>query len=229
MTADGCVAYREDDVIGEVTEDADRALALHLADCPSCRERAAEFHALQRSASACRGGSVIRWRAFETPFGRMRIAASRDGLVELSWRSASDEAFIEGLERRFERTPVVCDCDHLGRAEQQLREYFERKRRRFDLPVDLGGLTRFQRTVLAAAAAIDFGRVATYSDIAARIGNPRASRAVGNALGRNPVAIVVPCHRVLRSDGSLGGYTGGLGFKEALLEIEGRADLFAAR
>ena len=95
----------------------------------------------------------------------------------------------------------------------------------FDLPIDLSALTPFQRAVLRAATALGFGEVATYTDIAKRIGSPKASRAVGNALGQNPVAIIVPCHRVVRTDGTLGGYTGGLRYKRALLDIEGRLDL----
>ncbi len=228
MTANRCT-YRDEDVLAWVLGDAEgRArddLTLHLAECPSCREAAEEYLALDHSAGACREGAVIRWRAFESPFGTMRIAASRKGLVELTWRAPDDDAFVGALETRFRKAPVVCDCEHLAPVESQLLEYFEARRTWFDLPVDLGELTTFQRAVLNAAAGVRFGEVASYTDIAHRIGRPRATRAVGNALGRNPVAIVIPCHRVVRSDGSLGGYTGGLEYKEALLEIEGRRDL----
>lgn len=229
MSRGCCSAYRDEDVLGWVLGDVEgedeRALVEHLGDCPACRERAAEYRRIERSAGACRTGDVIRWRGFRSPFGPMRIAASRDGLVDLSWRDPSDEAFVGSLEHRFAKAPVVCDCDHLGSVERQLLEYFEGRRRTFDIPTDLRGLTGFQRAVLGAAARLGFGEVATYSEIASRIGRPGASRAVGNALGRNPVAIVVPCHRVVRTDGTLGGYTGGLEYKEALLGIEGRSDL----
>lgn len=225
----GNCTYRDEDLLAWVLGDAEGSrgddLTLHLAECPSCRERAEEYCALDRSAGACREGAVIRWRAFKSPFGTMRIAASRTGLVQLTWRSPDDGAFVGGLEDRFRKAPVVCDCGQLEPVEEQLHEYFEARRTRFELPVDFGGLTDFQRSVLTAAAGVGFGEVATYTDIARRIGRPRASRAVGNALGRNPVAIVIPCHRVVRSDGSLGGYTGGLRYKEALLDIEGRHDL----
>lgn len=228
MTA-GCGRYGDADVLAWVLGDLDTGeegrLARHLATCPSCRERAVEYRELDRSAGGCRGGPVIRWRGFESPFGPMRIAASPRGLVELTWRAPSDEAFVAGLEGRYREAPVVCDCGELEAAERQLLEYFERRRRRFELPVDLAEATEFQRAVLGAAAALGFGEVATYGEIARRIGRPRASRAVGNALGRNPVAIVVPCHRVVRGDGTLGGYTGGLEYKEILLDIEGRRDL----
>ena len=225
-----CASYTDDDLLAWVLGDMSRSddecrLAEHLSDCPACRERTAEYCRLERSATACRAGDVIRWRGFESPFGKMRIAASRRGLVELSWRTPNDGAFVERLEARYGTSPVVCDCDDLVPAERQLLEYFDRRRRFFDVPVDLSGLTEFQRSVLEAARGLGFGEVATYSDIASRIGRPNASRAVGNALGSNPVAIVVPCHRVVRADGSLGGYTGGLEYKEALLDIEGRSDL----
>lgn len=227
-----CGSYCDDDlvawVLGDMGEGDEESLARHLSDCPTCCERAAEYRRLEQSAGACRKGEVIRWRGFGSPFGMMRIASSTKGLVELSWQSASDEAFVEKLESRYDAAPVVCDCDHLEPAERQLLEYFERRRAEFDLPVDLSLLTPFQQAVLDAATRLGFGEVATYTDIARRIGRPAASRAVGNALGRNPIAIVVPCHRVVRTDGSLGGYTGGLQYKEALLDIEGRRDLLSA-
>lgn len=227
MVAGQC-AYRDEDVLAWVlgdVEDGSDELARHLGECPACLERAAEYRAIESTATACCDGLVIRWRGFETPFGTMRVASSPLGLVELSWRERDDSSFVAQLERRYVTAPVVCDCDHLRPVEDQLLEYFARRRHGFDIPVDLGGLTPFQQDVLRAATGLEFGEVATYTDIARRIGNPLASRAVGNALGRNPVAIVVPCHRVVRSDGTLGGYTGGLEYKEALLDIEGRGDL----
>ena len=233
MSDGRCGSYGEDDllawVIGDMSEEREGALTAHFSECPTCCEKAAEFNRLERVAPACREGEVIRWRRFPSPFGVMRIAASTKGLVELSWQAPTDDAFVEELEHRYCTAPVVCDCDHLAAAERQLQEYFSRRRNDFELPVDLGSLTDFQRAVLRTAAGLGFGEVATYSDIARKIGRPGASRAVGNALGRNPVAIVVPCHRVVRTDGTLGGYTGGLRYKEALLEIEGRGDLLGAR
>jgi methylated-DNA-[protein]-cysteine S-methyltransferase len=224
-----CASYKDDDLVawvfGDMADREEHALTRHLSECPNCCERTAEYRRLERSAPACRKGDVIRWRGFESPFGLMRIASSQRGLVELSWQAPNDGAFVERLETRFKTAPVVCDCDHLVPAEDQLLEYFDRRRTTFDVPVDLGTLTEFQRAVLDAARGLGFGEVATYTDIASRIGRPKASRAVGNALGSNPIAIIVPCHRVVRTDGTLGGYTGGLRYKEALLTIEGRSDL----
>ena len=224
-----CTMYRDEDLLAWILGDSDagaaQALAEHMAVCPACRERAAEYRFLHRSGSSLRADPVIRWRRFESPFGAMRVAASAAGLVALSWQDESDEAFVVDLERRYGSTPVVCDTDELDPVEEQLTEYFGRGRSRFDLPVDLTELGDFQRAVLAAASGLDFGETVTYTDIARRIGRPKASRAVGNALGRNPVPIVVPCHRVIRTNRTLGGYTGGLRYKRALLTIEGRDDL----
>jgi len=224
-----CHTYQDEDlvawVLGDLTGSAGQALTEHLVSCGGCRERAAEYRTLDSSAIACRGGPVIRWRGFDTPFGTMRIAASPKGLVELTWQTPSDDDFILGLEQRYREGPVVCDCDELQETETQLLEYFERRRHGFELPIDLSRLTDFQQSVLGAARRLGFGEIASYADIAHSIGRPKASRAVGNALGRNPVAIIVPCHRVVRTDGSLGGYTGGLRYKKMLLDIEGRRDL----
>ncbi|WP_419948851.1 methylated-DNA--[protein]-cysteine S-methyltransferase [Candidatus Palauibacter sp.] len=227
-----CTTCREEDllawILGDLEADAAQQLAERMAVCPACRERAAEYQVLHRTAEGLRDGPVIRWRRFDSPFGAMRVAASADGLVALSWQDESDDAFIADLERRYPSTPVVSDTNRLAPAEEQLTEYFGRRRPRFDLLVDLTELGDFQRAVLKAASGLEFGETVTYTDIARRINRPKASRAVGNALGRNPVPIIVPCHRVIRTDRTLGGYTGGLRYKRALLGIEGRDDLLPA-
>ena len=104
---------------------------------------------------------------------------------------------------------------------RELQEYFERERTRFDLRIDRRLMGTFAKQVLAATSRVPFGRTTTYGELAERIGHPRAARAVGTALGSNPVPVVVPCHRVLRAGGALGGYGGGLPRKELLLELEG--------
>ena len=227
-----CAIYQEEDLLAWILGDPDpvaaQALTEHMAVCSACREQAAAYRILHGSAKGLRGGPVVRWRRFDSPFGAMRVAASGAGLVALSWQDESDDAFVAGLERRYPSTPVVCDTDRLAPAEEQLTEYFGRRRPRFDLFVDLTALGDFQRAVLGAASGLDFGETVTYTEIARRIGRPKASRAVGNALGRNPVPIIVPCHRVVRTDRTLGGYTGGLRYKRALLDIEGRADLLGS-
>ena len=110
--------------------------------------------------------------------------------------------------------------DHAAHAREELADYFEGLRSFFTVPVDVGGTAAFQREVLDAAAEIPFGEVRSYRWIADAVGSPRAVRAVGTALGRNPVPILVPCHRVLRTDGTLGGYAFGLEMKERLLDLE---------
>ena len=204
------------------------AVAEHLGECEPCRERAVDYRALRETLDACCGSGAVRWHRFEVPFGTLRVAAGDEGLVRLSWQEESDEAFADELCRRFPGRPVVRDRDALAETERQLREYFAGDRTSFDLPVDLSALTDFERRVLRAARRLRHGEVASYGGLAREIGRPRAARAVGNALGRNPVAIVVPCHRVIRSDGSLGGYGGGIERKVELLRLEGREDLLRA-
>ena len=154
----------------------------------------------------------------DTPVGPLLLAASDRGLCAISFGSSVDD-FLRRVERRgFRPAPGP---RRVRRAVKQLREYFAGRRRRFDMPVDLAGQTPFQRQVLEAAARVPAGAVASYADIARAIGRPRATRAVGAALGQNPVPIVVPCHRIIGSDGGLHGYGGGLDVKEKLLRLEG--------
>lgn len=234
MTAEDVVCTRTEEevlayVCGELpgTEEVD--MALHLGECLPCREQAVEFTALTRELPACCAADAVRWHRFSSAFGTMYVAATDRGLVKVSWQQRDDEAFVGWLERRFAGCPVVRDDEFLAEAERQLREYFAGQRSCFDLPVDLSVLSPFQRRVLETALqTIPFGQVVPYAELARRIGRPKAARAVGGALGRNPVAIVVPCHRVVRGDGGLGGYGGGVEWKERLLALEGRDDLLAA-
>lgn len=165
---------------------------------------------------------MIRWMEFETPFGGTFLAATPRGVVRLSWEVDDPEAAAESLREQFPLWGVRRSPERLAGTAEQLREYFAGDRRRFELDVDFTGLTEFQSSVLEAAERIPFGDTVTYGELARRIDRPDASRAVGAALGRNPVPIVVPCHRVVRSDGTLGGYTAGTGYKEQLLELERR-------
>jgi len=153
----------------------------------------------------------------DAPFGKVFLARTERGVCRVSFRR-TEEDLVDDLEKR-ELLPARAH-DELDPVFRQLEEYFEGKRRRFQLPVDLRGVTPFQRKVLEAASGIPFGEVARYTDVAGRIGHPKAQRAVGNALGKNPVAIVIPCHRVVASGGRLGGYTGGLDIKQTLMAIE---------
>ena len=134
--------------------------------------------------------------------------------------------FIAQVERQFD-APLYFAPDQTNPALEQIRGYLDGQRTNFNLPTDISILTDFQRQVLQATQEIPRGRIATYMDIARKIGNPKAVRAVGQALGRNPIPIVIPCHRVIASNGSLGGYSGGGGLetKARLLQLEGALSL----
>ena len=132
-----------------------------------------------------------------------------------------EDEVLEEIARRV--SPRVLEAPaRLDGVRRELDEYFDGRRERFETPVDWSHLAGFTREVLRATAAIPFGDVSTYAGVAEAAGSPRAVRAAGNALGANPMPVVVPCHRVLRTGGALGGYTGGLERKEFLLRLEGR-------
>ena len=183
--------------------------------------RAAEravLHSFERLTG--RSGEPLRYAMKDdTPVGVLGLAAGVRGLRYLNYVRDEDD-FLGRLLAEHRDRPVI-RSDALDPVRRALDLYFSGKRLTFDLAVDLGDLGPFHRRVLDATARIRPGHVRTYSQVAASAGSPRAMRAAGNALHTNPVAIVVPCHRVVRTDGSLGGYGGGLPIKEWLLEHEG--------
>lgn len=158
-----------------------------------------------------------------SPFGPLWVAVSERGLVAVSF-GGRETGFAAEVARRTGR-PTVRSSRRTAGARREIQTYLEGRRKDFSVEVDLRHVTPFQREVLAAARAIPRGQVMTYGQIARRIGRPRAARAIGQALGDNPIPIVVPCHRVLASDGSLGGYSGrgGIRTKLRLLRLEGAA------
>lgn len=151
----------------------------------------------------------------DTPLGPLTLAATARGLAG-AWFDA--QAHHPGLLQ----APHVATHRWLAQATRELAEYFAGERRQFDVPLDPQG-TGFQRSVWQALQRIGCGQLHTYGAIAAELGQPTASRAVGAAVGRNPVSVIVPCHRVVGRDGSLTGYAGGLARKQALLALEGAA------
>jgi methylated-DNA-[protein]-cysteine S-methyltransferase len=159
----------------------------------------------------------------ESAIGALLVAVSSHGVVAVDFGDDEDR-FVHRLRQTFGVQPNR-SVERAGPAIRQLDEYVQGKRSAFDLPVDLEACSDFQRRVLEAAVAVPRGRLATYGEIAARIGAPHAARAVGQALARNPVPIIVPCHRVVAADGSLTGYSGGSGVetKAKLLRLEGAA------
>lgn len=164
----------------------------------------------------------VAYAVLDTPVGAVLAATTERGLAMLEYVGQGDVGGpLEVLSRRI--SPRVLEApDRLSTVRRQLEAYFSGGRRAFDLPIDwelVGG--PFARRVLEATARIPYGETRTYTEVAGAAGNRRASRAAGNALGANPVPIVVPCHRVVRSGGGLGGYTGGLDVKRHLLGLEG--------
>jgi len=165
---------------------------------------------------------VIHYDVIEDgPFSPIYVAAGPQGLVAVDF-GVSEQQFVEALKQqtggRVQHTPSV-----VARGKAEVADYVRGARAAFDIEVDLSMLTPFQRRVLEEARRVPRGQTATYGEIAERIGKPKASRAVGQALRRNPVPIVVPCHRVVNADGTLGGYGGKLGSerKVRLLQLEG--------
>ena len=172
-----------------------------------------------RTAAAAEGLLDVAYDLVDTPVGRLLVAVTDRGLCEISY-DPDPEREAESLARAFGarvlRSPRPTD-----EARRQLDEYFAGKRQRFDLPIDLSPTREFAHAVLDELARVPYGELTTYGALAARAGRPRAARAVGTVMNRNPVPIVLPCHRVVGSTGALTGYGGGLDRKRALLELEG--------
>jgi methylated-DNA-[protein]-cysteine S-methyltransferase len=162
----------------------------------------------------------IYYAAIDSPVGRVLVAVSTAGVARLAF-GRNDSAFVRQLRQQL-HAEVERSSTRLGAILEQLDAYFAGKRRSFAVPIDAQLMTPFQQRVLDAAQKIPAGQSASYGDIARAIGQPKASRAVGQALGHNPIPIIIPCHRVVASDGGLGGYTGGLAIKRKLLALEGR-------
>lgn len=189
-----------------------REAALDLPDeAPPVAERAAEERLLD-----------VAFTSVDSPLGPLVVAATPRGLVRVSYSDfRGEDEVLEELVRRI--SPRVLEAPaKLDPVRRELDEYFEGRRQRFDTPIDWSYLAGFTREVLRATSAIPFGDVSTYAGVAEAAGSPRAVRAAGNALGANPMPVIVPCHRVLRTGGMLGGYTGGIERKEFLLRLEGR-------
>lgn len=176
---------------------------------------------LQRALPRRAPRSVYYDQLKRTPVGDLFIAVSDTGVLMVEFTS-SEAAFLRRLRARTGATPVRSHAQ-VRLAARQLKEFLGGRRARFELPLDLRLMRSFQRRVLLAAAEIPRGKVTTYAELARRIGKPRAARAVGQALARNPLPIILPCHRVLASDGSLGGYSApnGVRTKARLLALEG--------
>ena len=172
-----------------------------------------------RDRAAADGLLDVAYDLTDSPVGPLLLATTERGVCRISFEP-EPERELDALARRF-GARVLRSPKPVDPLRRELDAYFEGTRREFDLAVDLTPLPAFQRSVLEELARVGYGETATYGGLAARVGNTRAARAVGGALNRNPIPIVLPCHRVVGANGSLTGYGGGLHVKEHLLRLEG--------
>jgi methylated-DNA-[protein]-cysteine S-methyltransferase len=170
-------------------------------------------------AAAEAGVLDIAYRTVESPVGTLLLAATDDGLVRVAFDIEDHDAVLVSLAEKVSPR-IMLAPGRLDRAARELDEYFAGERRVFDLPLDFRLTSGFRRSVLAHLPEIGYGHTESYTQVAAAAGSPRAVRAVGSACATNPLPLVVPCHRVVRSDGSFGGYRGGPDAKRLLLTLE---------
>jgi methylated-DNA-[protein]-cysteine S-methyltransferase len=197
-----------------MTHDIERALAQAAGVLPETPPPGIDEAAMDAGLL-----DVAYW-TFDSPVGRLLLAATPVGLIQVSYLDTGDED--DTLQRLAARVSprVLASARKLDEPRRELDEYFAGRRTRFEVPGDWRLTRGFGRRVLEATARIPYGSVSTYAEVAAEAGSARGSRAAGNALGANPIPIVVPCHRVVRTGGGLGGYTGGLDRKRTLLGVE---------
>jgi methylated-DNA-[protein]-cysteine S-methyltransferase len=173
-----------------------------------------ELDARFRAAAVAEGLIDVRYDVTESPVGDLFLAATDRGVCRISYRiEGQDEELARLFGVRVLRVP-------LDDVRRELDEYFEGRRREFDLALDLR-VAPFHEAVLHELARVPYGRTETYGSLAAKVGRPKAARAVGTVMNRNPIPIMLPCHRIVGANGSLTGYAGGLHVKRALLELEG--------
>jgi methylated-DNA-[protein]-cysteine S-methyltransferase len=179
----------------------------------------ARLHSRLASSAQAEDLLDVAYRTVDSPVGELLLAATPAGLVRVAYAVEDHQAVLARLagevSPRVLRAPARLDA-----AARELEEYFAGRRRSFDLPLDLRLAHGFRRAVLDSLRAIDYGRTASYAAVAAAAGSPAAVRAVGTACARNPLPVVVPCHRVVRTDGAIGQYVGGAQAKRALLALE---------
>jgi methylated-DNA-[protein]-cysteine S-methyltransferase len=197
-----------------MNEDIETALREAAATLPSAAP-------LDLRRVAGEGLLDVAYATVDSPLGPLVVAATPRGLVRLAYTGSRDEGeVVEDLAGKL--SPRILEApERLDDVRRELDEYFEGRRAEFEVPIDWSLTRGFTGKVLRQTARIGYGKTSTYAEVAGRAGSPRAVRAAGNALGSNPIPVVVPCHRVLRSGGALGGYTGGVERKEFLLRLEG--------
>lgn len=189
---------------------------------PPTDDELAALHVRLTAGAEARGLLDVAYRTLDTPVGTLLLAATPAGLVRIAYEREGFDAVLESLAARV--SPRILEAPgRLDDAARQLDEYFAGRRHGFDLPLDLSLSAGFRRTVLTYLPAIGYGRTASYRAVAAAVDNPGAVRAVGTACARNPLPLVIPCHRVVRSDGDVGAYLGGPETKRRLLNLEAAA------
>lgn len=193
------------------------------AGFPVPAHRLAALHERLAAAAAAEGVLDIAYRTLDTPVGPLLLAATELGLVRVAYAAENHDAVLQSLADRL--SPRILDAPaRLDPTATELDEYFAGHRRSFDLPLDWRLSAGFRATVLHHLATdLGYGQTATYAAVARLAGHPKAVRAVGTACATNPLPVVVPCHRVVRSDGAMGGYLGGVEAKRALLALEAAA------
>jgi methylated-DNA-[protein]-cysteine S-methyltransferase len=173
------------------------------------------------SERALRDGLLdIGYGYVDSPLGRLTVAATPRGLLRVAYPAGDPDHVLQELAAKVSPRLLFAPA-FIDEVRRELDEYFEGRRERFEVPLDWTLTRGFVRQVLRATARIDYGDVRTYRDVATSAGSPRAVRAAGNALNANPMPVVIPCHRVVRTGGALGGYGGGVERKEFLLGLEG--------
>jgi methylated-DNA-[protein]-cysteine S-methyltransferase len=199
--------------------DFERALQVAVGSLPAQPPAASGRELAERAAAD--GLLDVAYASVDSPLGPLVVAATPRGLVRVAYTEpGSADDVLEDLAARV--SPRMLEApERLDEPRRELDEYFGGHRKEFDLPIDWSILRGFTLKVLRETARIDFGELRSYAEVATAAGSPRAVRAAGNALGANPMPVVVPCHRVIRTGGALGGYTGGVERKEFLLHLEG--------
>ena len=177
------------------------------------------LHTRLETAAQDAGVLDVAYRTIDTPVGPLLLAATERGLARVAFAAEGTDAVLASIAARISAR-ILHAPRRLDESARQLDEYFEGRRHGFDLPLDLVLSSGFRRIVLAQLQQIGYGNTATYAAVAVAAGSPRAVRAVGTACATNPLPVVVPCHRVVRSDGSIGQYLGGVDAKRALLRLE---------
>ena len=194
-----------------------------LRSLPATDEHLAALHARLAATADAEGVLDVAYRTVDTPVGSLLLAATERGLVRIAYASENHDAVLQMLADRISPRLLHAPA-RLDAIATELEEYFAGDRRAFDFPLDWQLSSGFRNTVLHHLAVdIGYGQTASYSTVARLAGSPKAVRAVGTACATNPLPVVVPCHRVVRSDGSIGGYLGGIDAKRTLLTLEAAA------